>query len=153
MTGSASLDVSLAKVPQASATMEDPTRNFGGTVLVRGDETEPVVARLKPLGRLQGRFVDEQGLPIAGAKVSVNAESRSASELYRFASFHQRTVETDADGRFDLPEVVPDLSSLDEGDVKMAVDIRQVYATILNRWLDLPAAEVLGGEFEALSIL
>lgn len=48
---------------------------------------------------------------------------------------------------------VPNLGDLDEGDVKMSVDFRQVYATILDRWLQVPPEEVLGGTFEALPIL
>lgn len=46
----------------------------------------------------------------------------------------------------------PDLARLDRGDVPMAIDFRQVYATVLERWLGVPAAEVLGGPFEPLPL-
>ena len=40
----------------------------------------------------------------------------------------------------------PNLAELQEGDVAMAIDFRQVYATILDRWLDVRPATILGGE-------
>jgi uncharacterized protein (DUF1501 family) len=47
----------------------------------------------------------------------------------------------------------PSLSDLIDGDLKMSIDFRRVYATILDRWLNVPAKEVLAGEFEALDLL
>ncbi len=47
----------------------------------------------------------------------------------------------------------PSLTDLDEGDLKFATDFRSVYATLLDRWLEIPAATVLGGEFEKLAFL
>jgi uncharacterized protein (DUF1501 family) len=46
----------------------------------------------------------------------------------------------------------PPLDDLDDGDLRMSVDFRQVYAGILEDWLDVPAADVLGGEFRKLSL-
>jgi uncharacterized protein (DUF1501 family) len=43
----------------------------------------------------------------------------------------------------------PSLTDLDDGDLKFHTDFRQVYATVLQRWLGWDsAAAVLGGEFE-----
>ncbi len=47
----------------------------------------------------------------------------------------------------------PSLMDLVDGDLKMAVDFRRVYATILERWLGLPSREALGGAFEPLPIV
>jgi uncharacterized protein (DUF1501 family) len=47
----------------------------------------------------------------------------------------------------------PSLTDLDNGDLKPLVDFRQVYATILERWLDLPSAPALGGTFKPLPLL
>jgi uncharacterized protein (DUF1501 family) len=47
----------------------------------------------------------------------------------------------------------PSLTDLDDGDLKPVVDFRQVYATILERWLDLPSAPALGGTFKPLPLL
>ncbi len=43
----------------------------------------------------------------------------------------------------------PDLNDLDPyGNLKFTTDFRGVYATILDRWLGAPAADVLGGKFD-----
>ena len=46
----------------------------------------------------------------------------------------------------------PSLVDLVDGEPKMTVDFRQVYATILENWLGLPAKEALGGAFERLPL-
>jgi uncharacterized protein (DUF1501 family) len=48
----------------------------------------------------------------------------------------------------------PRLDNLDEnGDLKSSLDFRQVYATLLERWLGVPSQETLGGRFETLRLL
>jgi uncharacterized protein (DUF1501 family) len=47
----------------------------------------------------------------------------------------------------------PDLRDLYDGDPKYTVDFRRVYATVLERWLGCPAAQVLPGAFEQLALL
>jgi uncharacterized protein (DUF1501 family) len=47
----------------------------------------------------------------------------------------------------------PDLTDLDEGDLRHAVDFRRVYATLLRRWLEAPAEAVLARRFEPLGFL
>jgi uncharacterized protein (DUF1501 family) len=46
----------------------------------------------------------------------------------------------------------PSLLDLADGDLKTHVDFRQVYATLLEDWLHVPSRDVLGGEFDQLSI-
>jgi uncharacterized protein (DUF1501 family) len=46
----------------------------------------------------------------------------------------------------------PSLMDLADGDLKMTVDFRRVYATILQTWLGLPAKEATGGNFEPLPL-
>lgn len=53
-------------------------------------------------------------------------------------------------GRFNA---MPDLSNLDDGDLRFNVDFRDIYATILEKWLDTKPESVLGGSFNALPIL
>jgi uncharacterized protein (DUF1501 family) len=48
--------------------------------------------------------------------------------------------------------VSPDLSDLDDGDVKMSIDFRRVYAAILKDWLGLSTDAALGGAFEPLHL-
>jgi uncharacterized protein (DUF1501 family) len=46
----------------------------------------------------------------------------------------------------------PDLTDLDDGDVKMSIDLREVYAAVLEDWLDVSAERVLAGSFRKLTI-
>jgi uncharacterized protein (DUF1501 family) len=48
----------------------------------------------------------------------------------------------------------PSLSDLDEeGDLKYHTDFRCVYATLLDRWLGVPSADVLGEEFQHVGVV
>ena len=46
-----------------------------------------------------------------------------------------------------------DLRSLDNGDLIYQVDFRNIYATILDKWLDASVPEVLGSRFEGLEVV
>jgi uncharacterized protein (DUF1501 family) len=46
----------------------------------------------------------------------------------------------------------PSLTDLDKGALKMHTDFRQVYATVLDRWLGFDSEPVLGGRFESLDV-
>jgi uncharacterized protein (DUF1501 family) len=46
----------------------------------------------------------------------------------------------------------PNLLDLEDGDLKMGIDFRQVYATVLEEWLKLPAKAALAGTFEHLPL-
>lgn len=48
---------------------------------------------------------------------------------------------------------LPDLSDLDQGDLKYNVDFRQVYATLLGRWLGADADAVLGSRFDQMAFV
>lgn len=48
---------------------------------------------------------------------------------------------------------LPDLGDLDAGDLKFQVDFRQVYATLLEKWLGANAEQVLGGRFSGLEFV
>ena len=47
----------------------------------------------------------------------------------------------------------PSLQQLKRGDLEFTVDFRSVYATLLERWLELPAAPSLGGQFDTLDLI
>ena len=47
----------------------------------------------------------------------------------------------------------PSLTDLADGDLKMTVDFRRVYATVLEEWLGLRSKEALGEVFEPLPFL
>ncbi len=46
----------------------------------------------------------------------------------------------------------PDLTDLDNGDLKYNLDFRQIYATLLEDWLKTDSKSVLGGKFESLRL-
>jgi uncharacterized protein (DUF1501 family) len=47
----------------------------------------------------------------------------------------------------------PDLTHLEDGDPRHAVDFRRIYATLLQDWLGVSAPLVLGARFEAMQLL
>jgi uncharacterized protein (DUF1501 family) len=46
----------------------------------------------------------------------------------------------------------PQLMDLEDGDLKMTVDFRSVYATVLEDWLGLPSKTALAGTFKRLPL-
>ncbi len=48
---------------------------------------------------------------------------------------------------------IPNLSDLADGDLKFAIDFRQVYATTLDNWMGGDSNVVLGGKFTTLDVL
>jgi len=48
---------------------------------------------------------------------------------------------------------LPDLSDLDEGDLKYSIDFKQVYATILNKWLQADDKLILQKNYDLLSFI
>ena len=51
-----------------------------------------------------------------------------------------------------LHGATPSLTDLDAGDLKMTTDFRQVYASLLENWLGLPASAALGGRFGTMPL-
>lgn len=47
----------------------------------------------------------------------------------------------------------PSLTQLFRGDLVHSTDFRTVYATILDRWLDTPSAQVLGRDFGSIGVI
>jgi uncharacterized protein (DUF1501 family) len=48
---------------------------------------------------------------------------------------------------------MPDLSDLQDGDLKYKVDFKNVYATILNKWLGANDKTILGSQFDYLNFI
>jgi len=47
----------------------------------------------------------------------------------------------------------PNLTNLDEGDLKYSVDFRAIYATLLRNWLKTDDVAILGRKFETLQFV
>jgi uncharacterized protein (DUF1501 family) len=89
--------------------------------------------------------------------------------LLAFSEFGRRVQENDSQGpdhgtagpvfltgasvRPGLAGATPDLTDLENGDLKMHVDFRCVYATVLDAWLGVDSEIVLGGTFRTLSLI
>lgn len=56
-------------------------------------------------------------------------------------------------GKSGLHGKYPSLTDLTDGDLKFNTDFRSVYATMLDKWLEIPSAGVLGGDFSPISIV
>ncbi|NCT75853.1 MAG: twin-arginine translocation pathway signal [Sphingobacteriales bacterium 46-32] len=52
-----------------------------------------------------------------------------------------------------LINALPNLADLDEGDLKHQIDFKQVYATVLNNWLQADAAAILGRNYSSLKFV
>jgi uncharacterized protein (DUF1501 family) len=48
---------------------------------------------------------------------------------------------------------LPDLNDLDKGDLKYKIDFKNVYATVLNNWLNVDAEKILGGKYNSLHFI
>ena len=48
---------------------------------------------------------------------------------------------------------LPNLADLNEGDLKYQVDFKNVYATVVNKWLNADAGKILGKEYEMMDFI
>ena len=48
---------------------------------------------------------------------------------------------------------IPNLSDLDDGDLKYKVDFKQAYATVLDKWLDTGTEHILSKKYEPLNFI
>lgn len=46
----------------------------------------------------------------------------------------------------------PSLTDLDDGDLKFKIDYRQIYATLLDKWLGVESSRILGQEYKNLEL-
>ncbi|HSU29469.1 MAG TPA: DUF1501 domain-containing protein [Chitinophagaceae bacterium] len=90
--------------------------------------------------------------------------------LFTFSEFGRR-VEQNASGGTDhgtannmflvsgglkqkgIINALPNLSDLDEGDLKYTVDFKNVYATMLKKWLDTDDKSILGKQYDHLGFI
>ena len=78
------------------------------TVSTSDPADRPLVVQLTACGSITGRLLDEDGLPLSGAKVSAGF-----GRLYQPSDpiFHFREAVTDREGRFRIPGINPSLSA------------------------------------------
>ncbi|WP_010587712.1 DUF1501 domain-containing protein [Schlesneria paludicola] len=85
-----------------------------------------------------------------------------------FSEFGRRVTENDSEGtdhgtagpvfvagmpvKGGLVGLTPSLTDLEDGDLRVQTDFRQVYASILEQWFKIPSHKILGGPFEGLEL-
>jgi uncharacterized protein (DUF1501 family) len=52
-----------------------------------------------------------------------------------------------------LINAMPDLNDLNDGDLKYSIDFKEVYATVLNKWLKADDKDILNGEYKQLAFI
>jgi hypothetical protein len=86
-----------------------PEKKLGGSAVVRGDEKEPVVVKLSPLGSATGQYVEIDGGPLDGATITLQSRDPIAAELYRYLARTAPPVKADKEGRFTVTGIVPNV--------------------------------------------
>lgn len=84
-----------------------PQRHLVASLTITGAEQGPQAIRLGSPATITGRALDPDGLPLADVVVDVSYMHRVASELQRFARAEQAPLKTDADGRFQVADILP----------------------------------------------
>jgi RNA polymerase sigma factor (sigma-70 family) len=85
-----------------------PAKKLAGTLALKGDEKGAAVVKLGPAGAVKGRLVGEDGNALVGVVVNIYFRERQAEEMH--LHIHRaKLVETDADGKFQIDEVIPGL--------------------------------------------
>ena len=83
-------------------------QGLGGFVNIKGDEPDPIRVVLRPLGTVIGRLVDENGKARPGIGLSIGYELKSRGDQ-SYSGPPPDEFETDRDGRFRIPNLVPGL--------------------------------------------
>ena len=118
----------------------------GRQLKVYGDAVAAFVKDLKQTGKLDDTLI--MTFSEFGRRVEQNASNGTdhgtANNILLFG------------GKLNKPGIfneVPDLSQLDNGDLKYQIDFRDVYATLLDKWLNVNNSQILGKNFAGLNFL
>jgi len=94
-------------------------RGFGGHLTLRGDEKSAATVKLEPFGKIGGRFVDEDGQPMAGVRVDLFFTHRYIRQPIHWWNTGRDEITTDREGRFQIEKIIPglklSLSAVSEG--------------------------------------
>jgi uncharacterized protein (DUF1501 family) len=118
----------------------------GRQLKIYGDAVAAFVKDLKQTGKLDDTLV--MTFSEFGRRVEQNASNGTdhgtANNILLFGGKLKKAgIYNDA----------PDLAQLDNGDLKYQIDFRDVYATLLDKWLDVNNSQVLGKEFNGLNFV
>jgi uncharacterized protein (DUF1501 family) len=118
----------------------------GRQLKIYGDAVASFIKDLKATGKLDDTLV--MTFSEFGRRVEQNASNGTdhgtANNVFMFG------------GKLKKPGIFndsPDLKTLDNGDLKYQVDFRDIYATLLDKWLDVSNASVLNKNFAGLDLI
>ncbi len=78
-----------------------PATNSAAHLRLQGKVPKPLVIELRPAATIRGRLLDKGGLPIAGAPI------RGSNIIDNNLGRPEFAIDTDDDGRFEIPGIVP----------------------------------------------
>jgi RNA polymerase sigma factor (sigma-70 family) len=81
-------------------------KNLTARVEIKGDERGPVVVTLRPGAAVVGRILDDRGRPLRRAGITVDFRPAKGGLLH----LHSREFRTDAEGRFRIDGLLPELT-------------------------------------------
>lgn len=80
---------------------------LAGSITLKGDEASPQRVTLQRSASIRGRAVDAAGDPIINTSLAFSFAHKTADELYRFHNLTEALWKTDADGRFEIADLIP----------------------------------------------
>jgi uncharacterized protein (DUF1501 family) len=118
----------------------------GRQLKIYGDAVAAFIKDLKATGKLDDTLV--MTFSEFGRRVEQNASNGTdhgtANNVFMFGGkLKKQGIFNDS----------PDLTTLDNGDLKYQVDFRDIYATLLDKWLDVSNASVLNRNFAGLDLI
>jgi len=118
----------------------------GRQLKIYGDAVAAFIKDLKQTNKLDDTLI--MTFSEFGRRVEQNASNGTdhgtANNVFLFGGKLKKP------GIFNAP---PDLTTLDNGDLKYQVDFRDIYANVLDKWLDLNNSQVLNKNFAGLDLL
>lgn len=118
----------------------------GRQLKIYGDAVAAFIKDLKATGKLDDTLV--MTFSEFGRRVEQNASNGTdhgtANNVFVFGGkLKKQGIFNDS----------PDLTTLDNGDLKYQIDFRDVYATLLDKWLDVNNSQVLNKNFTGLNLI
>jgi RNA polymerase sigma factor (sigma-70 family) len=103
-------------------------RGLFASVVIEGEDTKnetPIEVRLGPPGSVRGRLIDEDGMPLAGARLSIRSKALDQGQLQPDdLAPEAATFTADADGRFQVVGLIPGIKSNISVDKKLRPNYR-----------------------------
>jgi RNA polymerase sigma factor (sigma-70 family) len=90
-----------------SLVLYQPDKKLAGTLTLKGNEKQPLVVRLGPVGGIKGRLLDAEGKPLAGITIDLLYREDAAQGIHQ--RIHEgKEIVSDASGAFAFADVNPE---------------------------------------------